>query len=156
MTTRHPSAMERRTHPTHARSTRLIMLVLLAITAASWMAAYCAQESLQDQALVNVFVPATMGAGALLMACAVARDLLCRCPQCRRWLRSRGRASTGGTRVFTCTACGASAGGALPEGAALVYYPIVPSTIDLAGALAEQGCADSTIVVADEAAAGQL
>lgn len=98
--------MERRTHPTHARSTRLTMLVLLAITAASWMAAYYAQESLQDQALVNVSVPVTMAAGALLMACGVARDLLCRCPQCRRWLRSRGRASTGGTRVFTCTACG--------------------------------------------------
>ncbi len=47
------------------------------------------------------------------------------------------------------------AGGALPEGAALVYYPIVSSTNDLAAALAEQGCADSTIVVADAQIAGR-
>jgi BirA family transcriptional regulator, biotin operon repressor / biotin---[acetyl-CoA-carboxylase] ligase len=47
------------------------------------------------------------------------------------------------------------AGGALPEGAALVYYPIVSSTNDLAAALAEQGYPDSTIVVADEQNAGR-
>ena len=47
------------------------------------------------------------------------------------------------------------AGGALPEGAALVYYPIVSSTNDLAARLAEQGCPDSTIVVADEQIAGR-
>jgi BirA family biotin operon repressor/biotin-[acetyl-CoA-carboxylase] ligase len=47
------------------------------------------------------------------------------------------------------------AGGALPEGAALVYFPIVTSTNDLAAALAERGHADSTIVVADEQLAGR-
>ncbi len=47
------------------------------------------------------------------------------------------------------------AGGALAEGAALVYYPIVSSTNDLAAALAERGIADSTIVVADEQIAGR-
>ena len=46
-------------------------------------------------------------------------------------------------------------GGALPEGAALVYYPIVSSTNDLAASLAERGHPDSTIVVADEQIAGR-
>jgi BirA family transcriptional regulator, biotin operon repressor / biotin---[acetyl-CoA-carboxylase] ligase len=46
-------------------------------------------------------------------------------------------------------------GGALPEGATLVYYPIVGSTNDLAAALAERGYPDSTIVIADEQVAGR-
>ena len=46
------------------------------------------------------------------------------------------------------------AAGALPEGAALVYYPIVGSTNDLAATLAERGYPDSTIVVADEQISG--
>lgn len=47
------------------------------------------------------------------------------------------------------------AGGALPEGSALVYYPVVGSTNDLAAALAERGYPDSTVVVADEQVAGR-
>jgi BirA family biotin operon repressor/biotin-[acetyl-CoA-carboxylase] ligase len=43
----------------------------------------------------------------------------------------------------------------LPEGAALVYYPIVGSTNDLAAALAERGYPDGTIVIADEQVAGR-
>ena len=46
-------------------------------------------------------------------------------------------------------------GGALPEGAMLVYYPVVSSTNDLAAVLAERGHHDSTIVVADEQVAGR-
>ena len=98
--------METRPHPTHARHTRLVMLVLFAIAATSWMAGYYAQESLDDRFLVNASGLVYMTAFALLMACMMARDRLCRCPQCKRWLRSRGRASTGGTRIFSCTACG--------------------------------------------------
>jgi BirA family transcriptional regulator, biotin operon repressor / biotin---[acetyl-CoA-carboxylase] ligase len=47
------------------------------------------------------------------------------------------------------------AAGALPEGAALVYYPIVGSTNDRAATLAERGYPDSTIVVADEQVSGR-
>jgi BirA family transcriptional regulator, biotin operon repressor / biotin---[acetyl-CoA-carboxylase] ligase len=47
------------------------------------------------------------------------------------------------------------AGGVLPEGAVLVYYPVVGSTNDLASALVERGYPDSTIVVADEQIAGR-
>lgn len=97
--------MDSRPHPTHARSTRLIMLVLFAIAATSWMAGYYAQESLNDRFLVKVSVLVFMTAGALLLASGTARDKLCRCPQCKRWLRSRGQASERGTRIFTCVAC---------------------------------------------------
>jgi BirA family biotin operon repressor/biotin-[acetyl-CoA-carboxylase] ligase len=47
------------------------------------------------------------------------------------------------------------AGGALPEGATLVYYPVVSSTNDLAASLVERGYPDSTIVIADEQIAGR-
>jgi BirA family transcriptional regulator, biotin operon repressor / biotin---[acetyl-CoA-carboxylase] ligase len=47
------------------------------------------------------------------------------------------------------------AAGALPEGATLMYYPIVGSTNDLAAGLAERGYPDSTIVVADEQVSGR-
>ena len=45
--------------------------------------------------------------------------------------------------------------GALPEGAAVVYYPVVGSTNDLAASLVERGYQDSTIVIADAQTAGR-
>ena len=45
--------------------------------------------------------------------------------------------------------------GALPEGAAVVYYPVVGSTNVLAASLVERGYADSTIVIADAQTAGR-
>ena len=45
--------------------------------------------------------------------------------------------------------------GALPDGAAVVYYPVVGSTNDLAASLVERGYPDSTIVVADAQTAGR-
>jgi BirA family biotin operon repressor/biotin-[acetyl-CoA-carboxylase] ligase len=47
------------------------------------------------------------------------------------------------------------AGGALPVGGELVFYPIVSSTNDVAASLADQGFADGTTVVADEQVAAR-
>lgn len=98
--------MSSRPHPTHARYTRLLMAASLAVAAVSWIAGYYAQESLGNQFLVRVFVLVFMASGASLMFFMVARDILSRCPECRSWLRSRGRISEGGTRIFTCAKCG--------------------------------------------------
>jgi BirA family biotin operon repressor/biotin-[acetyl-CoA-carboxylase] ligase len=47
------------------------------------------------------------------------------------------------------------AGGTLPVGGELVYYPIVGSTNDVAATLADRGFGDGTTIVADEQVAGR-
>ena len=93
-------------HPTHARYTRLVMVLFFAIAAISWIAAYYAQESLRDQFLVNVSILIFMISGTSLLLTLFARDQLARCPECKHWLRSRGEISKGGTRIVTCVRCG--------------------------------------------------
>jgi uncharacterized membrane protein YfcA len=89
-----------------AAQRRRLMAVFFSIAAVSFIAGYYAQESLNDRFLVNVFVLLFMASGASLMFSMVARDKLSRCPECKRWLRSSGQASKGGTRIFTCVKCG--------------------------------------------------
>lgn len=98
--------VDRQPHPTHARFTRSLIAALFAMAAITWIAGYHAQESMEDQFLVNALVLIFMISGGCLMLAMVARDKLSRCPRCKCWLRSKGQASEGGTRIFACVRCG--------------------------------------------------
>jgi len=98
--------MSIRPHPTHARRSRFLMSASFVVAVLSWIAGYYAQETLRDQFLVSAFVVVFMFSGASLMFFIATRDKLSRCPECKSWLKSRGRVSDGGTRIFTCVKCG--------------------------------------------------
>jgi hypothetical protein len=83
----------------------LLAAALFAIAVVSWVVGYYAQESLKDQRLVDIFICTFTISGGLLILVLFARDMISRCPQCGRWLRSRGGVSEDGTRTFSCIAC---------------------------------------------------
>jgi hypothetical protein len=85
---------------------RFVLAASFVVAAFSGIAGYYAQETLRDQFLVNAFVVVFMVSGASLMFFIATRDKLARCPECKSWLRSKGRVSEGGTRIFTCVRCG--------------------------------------------------
>lgn len=82
------------------------MAASFVVAAVSWVAGYYAQESLRNQLLVEVFVIVFMVSGSSLMFFGAVRDKISRCPKCKSWLRSKGRVSERGTRIFTCGKCG--------------------------------------------------
>ena len=98
--------MSIRPHPNHARRSRFLTSASFVIAALSLITGYYAQETLRDQFWVNASVVVFMVSGASLMLFVATRDMFSRCPECKSWLRSKGRVSEGGTRIFTCVRCG--------------------------------------------------
>ncbi len=82
------------------------MIAALLVAAAAWIAGYYAQELLGDDHWVTLCVVIFMIAGTSLMCLFSVRDKLTRCPECSAWLRSKGRVTDRGTKIFGCVRCG--------------------------------------------------
>lgn len=98
--------MTPRIHPTHAKTTRNVMLVLLGCAAIAFWAAFYFNDhdgsSTQSAMLVGSF----MGLLAAVMLVGIARAFVCKCPQCLVWLTTRAKPTAElNTRVFICRHC---------------------------------------------------
>ena len=99
--------MKRLPHPTHAKSTRTLALLLLA---ASLIMLVCTSllsdrsgTSLRDLLLVS----ATILLGTLSLATFILRAFVCRCASCGRLLTTQEKVDTDEvSRRFVCSHCG--------------------------------------------------
>ena len=88
-------------HPTHARTTRVAMIVCLAITVVALVAAFFV-----DFAASQILLAVAMVAFIIFMLLAFLRAQVCRCPQCGAWLFRQVNVDTDThPRWFICKHC---------------------------------------------------
>lgn len=97
--------MKTEIHPTHTKTTRFVMIALILLAGIAFTIGFYYQEKVDDQFLVDVFVAIYMFLGLLLMLVFVARAHICRCPECKSWLRNKGKLGVGDNRLFICKKC---------------------------------------------------
>ncbi len=95
-----------RLHPTHARTTRIVMFVLLGCAAIAFWAGFHFNDHDGSSKQSLMLVGAFMALGTAAMLVAVARAYVCKCPECQAWLLERKKTTPElMTRVFICRRC---------------------------------------------------
>ena len=95
-----------RAHPTHARTTRIVMSILLGGAALAFGAASYFNDHDGSSAQSLVLSGSFMSLLMAVMVVAVARAFICKCPDCLAWLTTRAKPTVDlNTRVFICRHC---------------------------------------------------
>lgn len=98
--------MNKKTHPTHARTSRIVIGVLLTCIVFAAMAVLYFTDRSGTSAADIYGVSALIGLGAAAMLVLVARAFFCKCPGCGVWLTEQTEADTDNkSRKFACRAC---------------------------------------------------
>lgn len=99
--------MINRSHPSHAKTTRVAMLVLALISVAPFVAAFYAARVLNDSNLETIFSILFMVVLASIMLIGALQDYISKCTECKSWIvRQEKTYSDEKTIKFVCSKCG--------------------------------------------------
>jgi len=98
--------MEYKLHPTHARTTRFTIIILIIIAITEWAVGMGLTYIYGRYGVVeNIWA----GLWVLLIISVIAvgflRRKLCRCPACKKWLTKKVKLPEVETIVFVCADC---------------------------------------------------
>lgn len=98
--------VKERIHPSHARTSRLILFACILLSVIPFGAAFYAANELQDSGLETLFSVLFMISLLAVGLVATLRLYLGRCPECRGWMRRQQLGNGDAETVkFHCKAC---------------------------------------------------
>jgi len=97
--------MKREVHPSHAKITKLALIIIALVVFTSWGLGFYVQEKLSNQQLVNILVLICIGFFAIFLLIFVLRAYICKCPVCKTWLFKQEKVEDGESRKFICHSC---------------------------------------------------